>query len=135
MKSTEYVSKKPLSWATADQAQNPYPYNNRDEYVLLNCNIKDIFNNTHQDIALDVTDPIGGPNAFSYRLPKAIQHFQANQPMDYAIVGYNPYTKQVDFTNGRHRLAAAYQLGHEYVPVMVNADHLDKFKRLVRTKD
>jgi hypothetical protein len=55
--------------------------------------------------------------------------------MDYPEIAYNSTLKTADYTNGRHRALAAYQLGHEYIPMFVSKYGLEEFKRLVRTRE
>jgi len=122
-----------LNWANKQNAQNPRNFGDRN-YVLLNCNIEDVFNNGSGDFKLDPHDNLGGKNGIGQRAPNAKAHFQSGGAMDPPEVGYNPYQKTVDFTNGRHRAVAAFQLGHEYIPMFVSTSNIDKFKQIIRTK-
>jgi hypothetical protein len=121
-----------LNWATRDNAQRPGNFDDKN-YVLLMVNIKDTFDNGHSGFKLDVEDEKGGPNAIGDRLTKAKAHFEQGKPMDYPEVAYNLSTKTVDYTNGRHRAVAAYQMGKWFIPMFVSKDGLHKFKEVVRT--
>ena len=86
------------------------------------------------DFKLDIFDSNGGKNAIGDSLNKAKEHFISGEPMDYPEVSYSLYNKTIDFTNGRHRSAAAFQLGCDYVPMFIYKGTLDGFMSLVRTK-
>jgi hypothetical protein len=122
-----------LNWATRDNAQRKINFDDKN-LVVLNVNIKDVFDNGGRSFRLDLDDELGGRNAIKDRLPRAKEHFKRGGAMDLPEVGYNEATGTIDFTNGRHRTAAAYQMGYEYIPMFVSKDGLDEFKKLVRTK-
>lgn len=84
-------------------------------------NIEDVFKTTGRDQTLDVSDPTGGRNAIGNRVQNAIQHWAAGGYMDPSEI-YPDHNGQIGFQDGRHRLVAAYQLGHRWAPVLV-ADH------------
>lgn len=123
-----------LNWASRDNAQYPFNFDDPD-LVMLTVNIRDVFDNSGRGFRLDLEDELGGKNSIKDRLPRAKDHFKKGGAMDYPEIGYNSATKTVDFTNGRHRAAAAYQMGHEYIPMFVATDGLDEFKRVVRTQN
>ena len=102
------------------------------DYVLVWANIKDIYDNAVPNMALDVNDPMGGKNRIGQRVPNAKRFWSSGGHMDPSLI-YMRGSK-VDFQDGRHRLVAAYQLGHRYAPVLVNREGLAAFQRVVRTK-
>lgn len=123
-----------LNWANKDNAQRPQNFDDKEQIILL-VNIKDTFDNGPSGFNLDVDAEDGGSNAIKDRLPKAKEHFQSGKPMDYPEIGFNMSLKTVEYTNGRHRAVAAYQLGKEYVPMFVSKDGLSQLKKVVRTKN
>lgn len=123
-----------FNWATRDNAQYKQIFDSKDVVRLL-CNIEDVINNMGSGFKLDLDSELGGDNGIGKRLPNAKKHFMSGGPMDLPEVGYNSWSGTVDFTNGRHRTVAAYQLGKEYIPMFVAKDGLDEFKKLVRTKE
>ena len=122
-----------LNWAGVDNAQRPTNFNH-EELVILNVHIQDVFDHMHSAFKLDLDDERGGKNAIGDRLSRAKNHFKGEHPMDLPEIGYNEWSGTIDFGNGRHRTAAAHQLGKEYIPMFVTIDGLDEFKKLVRTK-
>ena len=126
-------SKTELNWSDKTNSERPYNFDN-DNYILLNVKIEDVINNMDNDFKLDLNDSKGGENSIGSRLQRAKKHFESGEPMDYSEVGYNKHTGNIDFTNGRHRAVAAYQLGHDYIPMFVYKDSLEKFKEIVDTK-
>lgn len=122
-----------LNWATRDNAQYPPNFDDTNLTVLM-VNVRDVFDSGGRSFKLDIDDEMGGRNAIKDRLPRAKDHFKRGGAMDYPEIGYNSATGTVDFTNGRHRAAAAYQMGHEYIPMFVSRDGLEEFKEVVRTR-
>lgn len=125
--------KQEINWSNQENAERPYNFND-DSYVVLNVKIEDVINNMDKDFKLELNDSSGGKNAIGNRLKMAKEHFIKGEPMDLPEVGYNKYTGKIDFTNGRHRTVAAYQLGHEYIPMFISKDSIEQFKGLVDTK-
>lgn len=125
--------KQEINWSNQENAERPYNFND-DSYVVLNVKIEDVINNMDKDFKLELNDSSGGKNAIGNRLKMAKEHFIKGEPMDLPEVGYNKYTGKIDFTNGRHRTVAAYQLGHEYIPMFISKDSIKQFKGLVDTK-
>lgn len=102
------------------------------DYVLVWANIQDIMKNAVPNMALDLDDPTGGRNRIGQRVSNAKMFWSGGNHMDPSLI-YMRGSK-VDFQDGRHRLVAAYQLGHRYAPVLVNRDGLRAFQRVVRVK-
>lgn len=128
-------------WAVdADLDKATQPHQNRmkhgsyDDYTLLWLNIEDVFANTERDFTLDVNDPKGGPNAIGNRLSQAKTHWEQGGHMDPSELGVSDWSKQIVFTNGRHRMVAAFQRGEEYAPALVDNDSVEKIRKLVRVK-
>lgn len=124
---------KELNWADESNAERPMNFTNPG-FTLLLCNIEDVFYHGVADHTLDLGSSHGGENAIGNRAENAIRHFNRGGPMDPPEVGYNKTNNAINFSNGRHRAHAAYQLGHEYIPMFVWGDGLDDFKKRVRTK-
>lgn len=122
-----------LNWATKDNAEYKPQYDSKDTVKLM-VNVEDVMRHAGSGFRLDPHDPTGGKNAISNRLPRAKAHFQSGGPMDLPLVGVGHTGKSTFISNGRHRMIAAFQLGHEYVPAFVYKDDLENFKKLVRTK-
>ena len=131
MKLTELYEK--LNLANSNTAKNKQIHKD-DDFVLIHANIEDVFKHMASGFKLDLKSETGGKNAIKNRLLGAKKHFESGEPMDPPTVGYNEYSKTIDFTDGRHRTAAAYQLGEKYIPMFVYKDHLKSFKKLVKTK-
>lgn len=121
-----------LSWANRDNAQQSNMFDDKD-YVVMNVKIEDVFKHMNPDYALDTKDEKGGANANPHRLEKAMQHFDANAPMDLPQVAFDPWNHNIEVVNGRHRALAALKKGQEYIPMFVAKQGLDEFKKLVQT--
>jgi len=105
---------------------------NDPDYALVWGNIKDIMDNAVPNMALDLNDPMGGKNRIGQRVPNAKLHWSGGNYMDPSLI-YMRGSK-VDFQDGRHRLVAAYQLGHRYAPVLVDREGLSAFQKVVRVR-
>ena len=106
-----------------------------DEFVKLIVNVPDVFRNAEKSVSFDLDDPTGGENVKDFRLQGAKDHFRAGNPMDLPVLAASEWSDDIGIENGRHRMYAAYQMGHEYVPALVWKQNLAKFKEKVRTKD
>ena len=104
------------------------------EYVMVWVDIRDLFSKTDPGFRLDVDDPRGGPIGIGNRVQDSKEHWSSGGYMDLAVIGFNSYGNYFGFTNGRHRLVAAYQLGEQWAPVLVDTESVDKLKELVNTK-
>ena len=124
---------KELNWANAENAEKPFWFSN-DKVVLLLCNIKDVMSHGKDDFTLDLNSPHGGENAIGDRVKTAIDHFNSGEPMDPPVVAYVISRGEIEVGDGRHRIVAAYQLGHEYIPMFVSLGGLKEFKKLVKTR-
>ena len=123
-----------LNWANANNAEYRPQYE-RDEYTIVNANVEDVMKHAGSGFALDPHDETGGKNAIGNRLERAKAHFKAGGPMDLPIVGVTGHSNGATYiSNGRHRMVAAFQLGHEYIPMHIYKSDLENFKKLVRTK-
>ncbi|KKM82479.1 hypothetical protein LCGC14_1319100 [marine sediment metagenome] len=96
--------------------------------------IKDLFDKTEEQQRLDVEDPVGGRYSIGNRVERARDYWQEGGYMDPPLVGWNDYKQTFNFTDGRHRLVAAYQLGERWAPVIVDRESVEKLRELVRTK-
>jgi hypothetical protein len=131
-----HPDRRDVRWAVGKNRSKASNLAQRDlkdpDYVLVWANIKDIYDNAVPNMALDLDDPMGGKNRIGQRVPNAKRFWSGGGHMDPSLI-YMRGSK-VDFQDGRHRLVAAYQLGHRYAPVLVNREGLAAFQRVVRTK-
>jgi len=118
-----------VNWANFSNAERPYNFNSED-YLLININISDVFHNMSKEDSLSLTENNGGNNAIGNRLKNAKEHILGGQPMDYPELGYSEANYNINYTNGRHRTLACYQLGLEYIPAFVYKKILKNLKRL-----
>ena len=114
--------------------QNRVKYGSHDDSVLVWVNIEDVFNNMDKGFELDLNDPKGGVNAISGRISKAKAHWSDDGYMDPSELGVSDWSKKVVFTDGRHRMVAAYQMGQEYAPAYVPKEELEALRNLVKIK-
>ena len=131
-----------VQWAVGKDSQHATrPHQARqknkvyDDYELLWVNIEDVFANTERDFTLDVKDPKGGVNAIGDRVQRAKSHWGGGGHMDPSELGVSDYSKKVYFSDGRHRMVAAYQMGQEYAPALVPRGEVEALKNLVRIKN
>lgn len=103
-------------------------YQTRGDYALVNVDIKKLFDNLESFQKIDLSSEEGGGKSMSTRIPRAKEHWQGGGYMDPPTVGYNEYLDKFTFTDGRHRLVAAYQMGYKTAPIMVPSDQVDAFE-------
>jgi hypothetical protein len=135
MKLADLFESKKLRWAVGpnfSHAEYKPAQTNKDRTVVW-ARISDIMSHTRRDYALDLNHPRGGAHAVGARVDKAKQHWAAGGYMDPSEIHVDGNT--ITFTNGRHRLVAAHQLGEEYAPVVVALDELDDLEKIVDTRE
>ncbi len=122
-----------VQWATEpEQAWRSGKNDLQDpNYKLMWLNIKDIFGATEKFQRLDPTSRTGGPNTIGDRIKMAKQHWADGNYMNLSIIGWNDYTNAFNFTDGRHRLVAAYQMGERWAPVLVDKNSVNKVEELI----
>lgn len=127
-----------LKWASGRNIDKAMiKYRQKDpEYVVVDANTQDLFKHTRSGYSLDLDDPKGGSNAIGSRIARAKAHWAAGEYMDPAeiTVQIDNRGPSVSWQDGRHRLAAAHQLGHEYGKVVIPRTDLEMLKKMVRTK-
>ena len=123
-----------LNWANEDNAKRNYNYKSNN-LVMLEVKIEDLMKHTFSNQKLDLNDPNGGANAKPIRIEKAKEHFLQGNPMDLPEVGCNDSGTAIGFTDGRHRTLAAYQLGADFIPMFIEKENLENFKKMVETRD
>ena len=130
-----------VKWAIQDNIiHGTKPFRNRiingtfDDASIVWVDIEDVFKHTESDFTLDVNDPKGGKNSIGDRVSKAKAHFMKDY-MNPSEIGYSSWTKSIVFSDGRHRLVAAYQLGERFAPVIVPNSEIASVKSLVKTGD
>lgn len=127
-----------LNWAVGTNITHASNLSKSDQTdpknTILWVNIKDLMHSTDPFQKVDLDNIEIDKNILSNRVPKAINHFQSGSYMDPSFIHYNEYGNNIVFTDGRHRLIAAFLMGEQYAPVIVNKDDIDKIKELVDTK-
>ena len=102
---------------------------------MLEVKIEDLMKHTFSNQKLDLNDPSGGENSKPERIVKAKERFLQGNPMDLPEVGCNDSGTAIGFTDGRHRTLAAYQLGADFIPMFIEKENLENFKKMVETRD
>ena len=123
-----------LNWANENNAKRNYNYKSNN-LVMLEVKIEDLMKHTFNNQKLDLDNPNGGKNAKPERIQKAKEYFSQGNPMDLPEVGCNDSGTAIGFTDGRHRTLAAYQLGAEFIPMFVEKENLENFKKMVETRE
>lgn len=127
-----------LRWATGpDVDKAVIRYRQKDpDYVVVDANIRDLFQHTRRDYRLDLDDRRGGSNAIGNRIARAKAHWDSGAHMDPAEISIQTDNRgpAVVWQDGRHRLAAAHQMGHDYGQVVVPRSDLDQLRKMVRIK-
>lgn len=115
-----------------ERAQRMSQRDQRDpEYSLLWVNIKDLLSHTNPGQQIDLET---GEGQISHRIPRAKAHWSQGGFMDPALVAFNDYTNDFAFTDGRHRLVSAYQMGETFAPVLFPTSQVDIVKKRLQTK-
>jgi hypothetical protein len=123
-----------LTWAVDSDMNKASPFSQKDqkdsENVVIWVDIRKLLNATNTDQKLDLDDLSAGENAIKGRVEKAIRHFQDGNYMDPSLVslGY----RGIDFTDGRHRLVAAYRLGEKIAPIIVPVEQAQEIQELLK---
>jgi len=124
-----------IKWATGkhvDKGLSVHQHNiNSGDFTMINVDIKKLFSKTidMQQLNPDVAD--GGSNAKNFRIVNAKKFWEDGGYMDLAVISFDSHHKLIQFTDGRHRLVAAYQLGQKTAPVLAYNKNLDKLKGLL----
>ena len=135
MKLADLFESNPIHWAVGSNfshAQYKPAQNDRNKTVVW-ARISDVMAHTRKDYALDLNHSAGGANAIGQRVEKAKQHWAAGGYMDPSEI--HVQGNSITFVNGRHRLAAAHQLGEKYAPVVVALDELDDLEKIVDIRE
>lgn len=131
MKLLELNSYTPkLKWAVGQHAGKAHGFakvhHQRDTHVVW-VNVKDAFRYGNPEKTLDLETPEGGPNSIGNRVERAKQHWADGGYMNPSEV-YLDRNGRIDWTDGRHRMLAAYQLGEKYAPVFISQEDLEKLE-------
>ncbi len=133
MRAKEFISESNVIWNTNIADMMPQSQSIAKIGVLRIVNIQELFSKTPKKYRLDPADPTGGKNKIGDRVATAVQHWQDGGRMDPSII--NITNKQVNFTDGRHRLVAAAQLGEIEAPVIIApSNHLKQASEILRLK-
>jgi len=127
-----------IKWAIDDNIDKATLVTQRDiskpNNIIIWVNIRKLFDNTEDWQKLDINDITGGKNHIGNRIQQAKKYWSDKNYMDPPIITYNDYTKKINFTDGRHRLAAAYQLGQKWAPVITDKKSAKIIKKLIGAK-
>ena len=128
-----------VRWAVQDKIEHAKGWNRNDQtsgkYTLMMANIEAIFANTESGFTLDVKHETGGENAIKGRISRATKHWEEGKYMNPSTIGYNRYTRAINFEDGRHRLVAAYKMGHEEAPVLVPNEDVEQIRALTGAQE
>lgn len=117
------------TWAVGTQKKHAlagYMQEDPAEYVMIDIPIERFNEQLGKDMKLDLNDPRGGPNAIGDRLQQAKTRFQNGEYIDPPNIGWDG--RNVTIGDGRHRLAAAWQLGDTMAPALVRPEDLPKVR-------
>lgn len=122
-----------LNWAVGPNSgkASSISRNQQKKHKVIWLPIKDVFSKVERGFKLDIDDPKGGANAKPERIERAKEHFLSGGYMDPPEVGYNDWFRSIVFTDGRHRLVAAYQLGAKKAPFVVDSDSKEDILELI----
>ena len=127
-----------LNWAVGPNINHAYGAIKNDlndpDYMVVWVDIKDLFDKTYSQQRLNVDDPTGGENSIGNRVERAKEFWHKGGYMNPSLVSWNDYCKCFDFSDGRHRLVAAYQMGERWAPIVIDKESTGKLKELVKTK-
>lgn len=128
-----------LKWAIGSNINHATQLTRKDlenpETDLVWINIKDLYNQTSKNQRLDINDPDGGKIGLSGRVQRAKEHWLEDGFMDPSYIVWNRYENVFNFSDGRHRLVAAHQLGEKWAPVIAaNKETAEKLRELVKTR-
>lgn len=103
------------------------------DFIVKWANVSDIWKHINPDWLVTNKSQM---NRIGSRYEKALHHFQSGQKMDPPMIGYNQYDEKypISISDGRHRTAAAVELGQEWIPVALLPEQLRDIKRFVRIK-
>lgn len=124
-----------VKWAIGSDVKHATMLSQRDQvdsdYTIVWVNIDDLFAKTSPGQQIDIKT---GAGEIKGRIPRAKKFWSDEGFMDPPRVAYNEYTDDFVFTDGRHRLIAAYQLGERYAPVLFPTEQLDLVRQRLKTK-
>lgn len=97
---------------------------NRDELIWVD--IEKLLRQVDENFYVD---PDTNKGEIKGRIPRAKQHWADKGFMDPSSINYNERTDTFGFTDGRHRLVAAYQMGERKAPVVIPSKYVDVAKQ------
>lgn len=102
-------------------------------YQLVHVNVADLWKNINPDWL--VTNQ-SKTNHIKNRFEGAVEHFRSGQPMDPPTLSYSGEfsAHEVQVVNGRHRIAAAVELGQQWIPAFVLKEDLPDLKRVIQIR-
>lgn len=124
-----------LQWASGEHAHHAQPAArrfqepDREDYVVVEVDLETLFQHLDPESKFDLESEEGGSSrSMKMRIPRAKEHWKSGGYMDPAMVGYNEHKNTFEVSDGRHRLAAAWQLGERKVPLIIPDYQLGVFK-------
>lgn len=130
MRAKEFIYESNVIWNTNIADMLPQSQSILKMGAIYKVNIQELFAKTPKKYRLDPVDPTGGKNKIGDRVETAIQHWTDGGRMDPPIISIT--NGQINFTDGRHRLVAAAQLGETEVPVIIAPfDHIKLAKQIL----
>lgn len=130
MKISDLFGSKDLSWASDKDA--PYDFRGRGD-IMVQAYIADIWKNVNPEWLITHKEPT---NRIKNRFEKAVERFQSNEPMDPPQIAYTGEDSRypIQVVNGRHRIAAAAQMGKKWIPIFIDPTQLNDIKSVIRIK-
>lgn len=123
-----------LNWAVGKDLQHAKGITKNDimsgNNAVVWIDIEKTMSQVEKGWELDLKDPSGGIHSIGNRVDAAKEYFQAGNYMDPSFLGVSEYSGKIAFTDGRHRLVAAYQLGARTAPVIVPKDNISALRAL-----
>lgn len=112
---------------------NPDRRYDRFPGITVLANVEDIWANVNPEWLITNSSET---NRIGKRFDKAVQHFQSNQPMDPPVIAFSGEHSRypIQVVNGRHRIAAAVQLGQQWIPIIVDPKQLNDIKQVIHIK-
>lgn len=104
---------------------------NNPEFTMLMVDITDLFSKADPDQHIDLSTQEG---QIKGRIGRAKEHWEGGGYMDPSVAAYNPNRDHFSFTDGRHRLVTAYQLGERWAPILFPTYQIETVKGILKTK-
>lgn len=128
MRLNDIQNKKPINWNISKPR-----FFKPDEQSIFWVNIEDLFNATDPGQKLDLYSKTGGQNIIGNRVNDNLKYMIDGNPIDPSeIYPDRRVGIEINFQDGRHRLLAAWHMGHDYAPVIVDNEDIEKIKKIIK---